>query len=93
MRRPVSPMLLAVLFLASCGCVGPTDPPEGGNAISLELAPAAVLLVGAGEQQQLKAWAVDADGRRTEVAATFTEGNVIANAAPMSSIVGSSTVT
>lgn len=75
MRRPVSPMLLAVLFLASCGGEGPTDPPEGGNAISLELAPAAVLLVGAGEQQQLKAWAVDADGRRTEVAATFTTSN------------------
>jgi hypothetical protein len=75
MRRPALPAFPAALLLAACGGDGPTDPPAGGNPISIEIAPAALLFAGPGERQQLKAWAIDADGRRTEVPADFTTSN------------------
>lgn len=74
MRRPVLPVLTAVLLLAACAGEGPTAP-AGGNPVSLEITPGALLFAGPGEQQQLRAWAVDADGSRTEVPATYTTTN------------------
>ncbi|HEU4828152.1 MAG TPA: hypothetical protein VFT04_03050 [Gemmatimonadales bacterium] len=65
---------LAMVTVAAGACgddpVGPGDPP-GGPATSLEIGPGAVLLTDAGATQQLTAFAIDASGGRTPVAATF----------------------
>jgi hypothetical protein len=68
-------LLSAIVLLAACGGDGPTEPPPGGEAVALVVAPAALLFPAAGEQQQLKAYLVDADGTRTEVTAAFTSSN------------------
>jgi hypothetical protein len=65
---------VAILTLVACSD-GPSDPPDDepeppASASALVIAPSALLLA-PGEAQQLRAFAVDADGDSTEVAATF----------------------
>src|SRR5678816_2479221 len=74
MRYRVVVSCLAALALAACSD-GPSDPPDDdqqppAGASTLVIAPSALLL-SSGESQQLRAFAVDADGDSSEVAATF----------------------
>ena len=68
-------LLSSILVLTACGGDGPTEPPPTGAPVALVVAPAALLFGAAGEQQQLQAYLIDADGTRTEVDAEFTSSN------------------
>jgi hypothetical protein len=77
MRAPAAgriPATLAMLLLLGACGDGITDPPPG-EATSLVIAPGALLIAEAGETRQLRAFAVDADGDSTEVAATFSSSD------------------
>lgn len=68
--------LALAIGVAACGGDGPTDPPGGGgNGTTLEIAPSALLFAAPGDQQQLTAYAVDEDGNRSAVTATFESSN------------------
>ncbi|HEX6645183.1 MAG TPA: hypothetical protein VF037_10910 [Gemmatimonadales bacterium] len=69
--RPAA--LVALLAVVACGD-GPVDPPSGTGS-ALVIAPGSLLLAEAGATQALRAYAVDADGDSTEVAATFTSSD------------------
>ncbi len=75
MRYSAVPPIVMVFILAACGGDGPTAPAPTGGAVSLEIAPSALLLPATGAQQQLTAYAVDAHGTRTAVPASFSTSN------------------
>ncbi|MGE5926847.1 MAG: hypothetical protein ACM357_05800, partial [Gemmatimonadota bacterium] len=66
-------LLMGLTLLAGCGD-GPTDPPSG-DAATLVVSPGALLLAEPGATQRLRAYAVDADGDSTEVAAIFSSSD------------------
>lgn len=71
MNRLTPTLLVSILLSSACGGEGPTEPPPAGNATGLVIAPGALLFAEAGASQQLRAYAVDADGDSTLVDATF----------------------
>lgn len=75
-RRPARMICctaLAALLSSGCGD-GPSEPPVGGGS-ALVIAPGALLLAEPGATQQLRAYAIDADGDSTEVAASFASSD------------------
>ena len=70
MRRTGAVLATLALGLAACKGDGPTGPGPGQGDVALVVAPGALLL-DAGATQQLKAYAIDAEGDSTEVSATY----------------------
>ena len=64
---------MAAVLASGCGD-GPVDPPVGGGS-ALVIAPGALLLAEPGATRQLRAYAIDADGDSTEVAASFSSSD------------------
>jgi hypothetical protein len=93
LRESTAVLMAAMVTLAACDSDGPTHPPPAATAVALAIAPSALLFAAAGEKQQLKAYAVDADGKRTEVSATFTTSNPsIAAVTPAGLATGGTTI-
>ncbi|MFL5506731.1 MAG: Ig-like domain-containing protein, partial [Gemmatimonadales bacterium] len=79
MRRRAVVSCIAILALGACSD-GPSDPPDDDpqqvtDAVAVVVAPRALLLAEAGATQQLQAYAIDATGDSTPVAATFESSN------------------
>ena len=66
---------ILLIIASACSGDGPTDPPPAGSGIELTIAPGAILFDAAGTTQQLRAYAIDANGDSSLVAATFASSD------------------